>query len=402
MIAQLRRAAWPTGVGMAGIAIYALLHVTKPQPAPSIQAPRPISVEVTPAIRATTRPTVVAYGDVRPAVRTQLVAQVGGKISRITPAFIEGGQFGPGEVLLAIEDTDYRAAVDERLARVAAAKVDLEQALADADVARKQLAGQPNPSPLALKKPQVARAQSALRAAETALSLAQTNLDRTQISLPFSGRVESQAADLGQYVNPGKVLGTVFGTDYAEVRLALTANQLSALGIPIGFDGGESGGLPTTLSAELGGMIHRWQGMLTGLDAGIDPTTRTVYGTVRISDPYGPEQSVSGMPLAVGLYVDAEIQGRLVVDAIQIAAEGLRAGNEIFVLDGEGLLDVRQAEVVHRSRHTALLSAGVEAGELVIVSAIRNPVRGMRLEAMGDDIIAERAAAEVIADDNEA
>ena len=402
MIAQLRRAAWPTGVGMAGIAIYALLHVTKPQPAPSIQAPRPISVEVTPAIRATTRPTVVAYGEVRPAVRTQLVAQVGGKISRITPAFIEGGQFGPGEVLLAIEDTDYRAAVDERLARVAAAKVDLEQALADADVARKQLAGQPNPSPLALKKPQVARAQSALRAAETALSLAQTNLDRTQISLPFSGRVESQAADLGQYVNPGKVLGTVFGTDYAEVRLALTANQLSALGIPIGFDGGESGGLPTTLSAEMGGTIHRWQGVLTGLDAGIDPTTRTVYGTVRVSDPYGPEQSVSGMPLAVGLYVDAEIQGRLVVDAIQIAAEGLRAGNEIFVLDGEGLLDVRQAEVVHRSRHTALLSAGVEAGELVIVSAIRNPVRGMRLEAMDDDTIAERAAAEVIADDNEA
>lgn len=402
MIAQLRRAAWPTGVGMAGIAIYALLHVTKPQPAPSIQAPRPISVEVTPAIRATTRPTVVAYGEVRPAVRTQLVAQVGGKISRITPAFIEGGQFGPGEVLLAIEDTDYRAAVDERLARVAAAKVDLEQALADADVARKQLAGQPNPSSLALKKPQVARAQSALRAAETALSLAQTNLDRTEISLPFSGRVESQTADLGQYVNPGKVLGTVFGTDYAEVRLALTANQLSALGIPIGFVGGESDGLPTTLSAEMGGKIHRWQGMLTGLDAGIDPTTRTVYGTVRISDPYGAEQSVSGMPLAVGLYVDAEIQGRLVVDAIQIAAEGLRAGNEIFVLDGEGLLDVRQAEVVHRSRHTALLSAGVEAGELVIVSAIRNPVRGMRLEAMDDDTVAERATAEVTVDDNEA
>ena len=38
----------------------------------------------------------------------------------------------------------------------------------------------------------------------------------------------------------------------------------------------------------------------------------------------------------------------------------------------------------------------------MIVSAIRNPVRGMRLEAMDDDTIAERAAAEVIADDNEA
>ena len=34
-------------------------------------------------------------------------------------------------------------------------------------------------------------------------------------------------------------------------------------------------------------------------------------------------QSASGMPLAVGLYVDAT-QGRLAVDAIRIAAQGLR------------------------------------------------------------------------------
>ena len=406
MIAQLRRGAWPIGVGLAGIAVYVVLQATKPQPAPSMQAPRPISVEVIPAIRTTTRPTVVAYGEVRPSVRTQLVAQVGGKVTRIAPAFTEGGQFAPADVLLTIEDTDYRAAVEERRARVAAAKVDLEQALADADVARKQLADQKNPSPLALKKPQLARAQSALKAAETSLSLAQTNLDRTQISLPFAGRVESQSVDLGQYVNSGAVLGSVFGTDLAEVRLALTTNQLVSLGIPIGFDGTKDGakgnGLSTTLSAELGGAVHRWQGTLTGLDAAIDPATRTVYGTVTIDKPYDTTQSASGMPLAVGLYVDAEIHGRLAVDAIQIAAEGLRAGDEVFVLNGEGLLDIRQASVIHRSRNTVLLSAGVEAGEQVIISAIRNPVRGMRLEAMSGSVVADSDDAEPAISDDEA
>jgi len=402
MIARLKRAAWPVGVGVAGIAIYGLLQVSKPQPAPSVQPPRPISVEVVPAVRTTTRPTVVAFGEVRPGVRTQLVAQVGGKITAVAPAFIEGGQFEPGDILLTIEDTDYRAAVDERQARVAAAQVDLEQALADADVARKQLAGQKSPSPLALKKPQVARAESALKAAETALALAVTNLERTRISLPFAGRVESQAADLGQYVNAGKVLGSVFGTDIAEVRLALTTSQLSALGIPIGFDGGETGGLPTTLSASLGGDVHRWQGSLTRLDAAIDPTTRTVYGTVQVEDPYGMAESSSGMPMAVGLYVDAEIEGRLVADGIQIAAEGLRAGDMIFVLDGEGLLDVRQVEVIHRSRHSALLASGVEAGEQVIVSAIRNPVRGMRLEAMDTETVADSVGNQPVLNDNEA
>ena len=129
MIAKLRQAAMPIGVGLAALVIYGLLQVTKPQPSPNIEAPRPVSVNVAPAIRAASRPTVVVYGEVRPAVRTQLVAQVGGKITSVAPDFIEGGQFASGDVLLSIEDTDYRAAVDERRARVAAAKVDLEQAL---------------------------------------------------------------------------------------------------------------------------------------------------------------------------------------------------------------------------------------------------------------------------------
>ena len=402
MLTRLRRAGWPIGIGLTGVAVVVVLQVTKPRPAPKVDAPRPISVEVVPAIRATSRPTVVAYGEVRPDVRTQLVAQVGGRITAIAPSFIEGGAFEPGEVLLSIEDTDYRAAVDEQRARVAAAQVDLEQALADADVARKQLAGQKNPSPLALKKPQVARAESALKAAQTSLSLAQTNLARTQISLPFRGRVQSQAADLGQFVTPGKVLGSVFGTDSAEVRLAFTDRQLSALGIPIGFVGEGDDALATTLSAVIGGQLHQWSGHLTRLDAAIDAATRTVYGTVRIENPYDVA-TIGEMPLAVGLYVDAEVQGRLAFDAIQIAAEGLRAGDEVFVLGGEGLLDVRQVSVLHRNRDTVLLASGVEAGERVIISAIRNPVRGMRLEAIDGDGIAESPrAAEPVTDDNEA
>jgi RND family efflux transporter MFP subunit len=293
------------------------------------------------------------------------------------------------------------AAVDERQARVAAAKVDFEQALADADVARKQLAGQKDPSPLALKIPQVARAQAALKAAETALSLAQTNLERTRLSLPFAGRVQRQSADLGQYVGPGKVLGTVFGTDVAEVRLALTDSQLTSLGIPIGFSGEGESALPVTLSAVVGGNSHYWRGQLTRLDAAIDPGTRSIYGTVRVEDPYG-SGAEGGMPLAVGLYVDAEIEGRPIIDAVQIMAEGLRAGGEVFVLDGEGLLDVRKVEVVYRNRSTVFLSSGVEAGDLIIVSAIRNPVRGMRLQAIDAAGIAESASATTQSEDNEA
>ena len=49
-----------------------------------------------------------------------------------------------------------------------------------------------------------------------------------------------------------------------------------------------------------------------------------------------------------------------------------------------------------------LLSGGAEAGEQVIVSAIRNPVRGMRLEAMDSDTIADSVGTETATEDNEA
>jgi len=140
---------------------------------------------------------------------------------------------------------------------------------------------------------------------------------------------------------------------------------------------------------------------LAGLDAAIDPTTRTVYGTVRIDKPYDVE-AWNGAPLAVGLYVDAEVEGRLALDAIQIASEGLRAGDEVFVLTGEGLLDVREVKVLHRNRNTVLLASGVDAGDRIIVSAIRNPISGMRLQSVGDAGLAEsQGATEQAPDDNE-
>jgi hypothetical protein len=73
------------------------------------------------------------------------------------------------------------------------------------------------------------------------------------------------------------------------------------------------------------------------------------------------------------------------------------------VLDGEGLLDVRQVTVLHRNRETVLLASGIEAGERVVISAIRNPIPGMRLQAIDDSVLAEsQGATQPVPDDNEA
>ena len=78
--------------------------------------------------------------------------------------------------------------------------MELAQALADADVAKKQLANEKNPSDLALKLPQIAQARAALEAAEIGLERAQSDLERTQITLPFDARITQTSVDEGQYL----------------------------------------------------------------------------------------------------------------------------------------------------------------------------------------------------------
>ena len=380
MRSRVKRVLVPLLVLLSGVGIVVLLDVTAPKPDIAIEAPRPIRVHTQAAAVATNQLTVQTNGDVRATLRSDLVAQVAGRIIEVSDEFVEGGRFLAGETLLRIEDTDYQAALNEAEARVAAAKVDLETAYADADVARQQLAGVDKPSPLALKKPQVTRAQLALEAAQSGLSLAKTNLERTKIALPYAGRLRSTSVDLGEYVGPGKVLASAFGTDRVEVRLPLTDNQLGALGVPIGYRAPSGEGLAVDLTAKVAGEQRLWTGRVERLDAAIDPETRVIYATAVVNKPYDLTEAPAQMPLAVGLFVEAAIAGRILTDTIAISSDGLRAGDRVFILDANGQLEIRAVEVIYSNTRETFLAGGIAEGEAVIISAIRNPIPGMALE----------------------
>ncbi len=385
MASKLLRVLAPVLVIAGGIGIYQVLHATKPEPQKDTTEPRPISVRVATVSAEPVTLTVKSQGDVRARTEMDLVAQVGGRITWVSPEFTEGGAFEPDAALLRIEDTDYQLALHQARARVAAAQVGVEQALADQDVARKQLRNDPTATPLALKKPQVTEARAQLAAAEAELEQTQVNLARTEVSLPFQGRVISKLADTGQYVSPGTRLGRAFATDTVEIRLPLTDRQLAALGLPIGYAAPAGQGVPSIVSADVAGQEHQWQGRLIRLDASIDPETRLLYGIVEVESPYNENRSALDMPLAVGLFADVSIDGRAMDTATVIPPDGLRAGDVVYLLNDNNRLEMRQIDVAHRSSERVVVSQGLSAGERVVTSAIRNPISGMALAAIASD-----------------
>jgi RND family efflux transporter MFP subunit len=372
----------PVIVIALGAGVYGLLEWAKPEPEKKEETPRPLSVYVEEVEKSDVSLNVETSGEVRARTEIDIVAQIAGRVVSVSPEFTEGGRVTPGEALITIEDTDYRFALLQAEAVVANAEVALQQALAAANVARSQLRDKTNASDLALNKPQVARAHAGIKAAKADLAQAQANLDRTSITLPFTGRVISTSVDVGQYITPGTRLGRAFSTDVVEIRLPLNDSQLASIDLPIGFIAGEAGGLDVNLSATVAGKEQNWSGQLTRLDASIERETRMLYGIVEVHSPYEDHVSENGMPLAVGLYVRASIQGREIQGAFVIPRDALRAGDQVYVVNENGHLEVRSVEVTHSSSTRAIIASGLKPSERVVISSIRNPIQGMALEPL--------------------
>jgi RND family efflux transporter MFP subunit len=389
MKTRLLRMTGPALVLALGVGAFALLKATAPAPDSEETAARPVTVYTHVAERSDTMLNIRTQGEVRARTAIDLTAQVSGRVVEVSPEYVEGGRFGPDTILLRIEDSDYRLALREAEAAVAAAELGLQQALADADVARQQLRNVADASDLALKKPQIDDARARLEAARAAREQARLNLQRTELRLPFQGRVASTAVHIGEYVSVGMPIGGVFATDRVQVRLPLNDQQLAALGLPIGF--AANGDAPEVqLSAEVAGQQHQWTGTLQRIDAAVDSSTRLIYATAEVQDPYGSGRSEAGMPLAVGLFVDAHIGGREVLNAVRIPSRGLRPGNRVFVVDASGLLDIRAAKVEQLSADYAVLSAGLRPGERLVISTLRNPISGMALSTIDEQRYAAR------------
>lgn len=235
------------------------------------------------------------------------------------------------------------------------------------------------PTALGLRQPQVAEARARLRAAEADLENARLNLKRTRIVAPFSGHVRTKDADIGAVVGIGTKLGRIFSTEVVEVRLALTDAQMGLLGLPVAFNAAAGDGPKVVLSATVGGELRHWSGRVARTDAAIDKATRLYYAIAEVADPYGAG-AAGGMPLPVGLFVSAEIQGRTVTDALVMPRTALLPNDQVYVVTGDNELDIRHVGVISSTAERVVLRDGVAEGEMVVTSPVAAPRKGLKVE----------------------
>jgi RND family efflux transporter MFP subunit len=367
-------------VGAAG-----MLIMIKARPEPETRIPEvPLPLVRVQEIRLQDMAlTVRSQGTVSPRTESVLLPEVAGRIIEVAPSFVPGGYFDEGESLLRIDPFDYRQAVIQARGAVAQAELRLASELAEADVARAEWEelGKGEPTPLTLREPQVAEAQASLAAARAALENAERNLQRTEITAPYAGRVRQKQVDVGQYVSPGTPLATIYSVDYAEIRLPLPDDDLAFVKLPLDYRGERSSakGPAVTLRADFAGKSYTWKGRIVRTEGEIDPRSRMVHAVARVSDPYARGDDPDRPPLAAGLYVEAEIAGRSVKGVAAIPRSAVRAGDVVLVIDDDDRLRFRPVEILRSSSQETIVSSGLAAGERLCISSLAIVTDGMRV-----------------------
>ncbi len=344
--------------------IIAAMHLlqTKPEPKKKVRKIILPVVEVLHPIPQKYNITIRTAGTVEAHNKTTIVSEIAGKVSYISANFEEGKYFSNGETIIKINDSNYQNAI----------------AIAQADTKQKQLALQdiknqaalsPNQwklysksrqdSELATLKIKMASSLSAVHAANLRLKQAKMDLANTKIITPYAGRVLSREVGIGQYVGPGAKLGTVYSTDYVEVRLPLTLDQYDLLDLPENYRNSKNQvarkSPAVTFYSNSSKKQNQWKGRIVRSSPSMDERTRQISVIARINDPFKKPKRHQSI-VKIGQFLQAEIKTKTLRNIYIIPSRAIRQNKEILLLK-DGVVQIQAITPLYSEGDKVIIAA---------------------------------------------
>ena len=368
-----------TSIIVSSFALTMIMIFAKPSPKPVQNKFVPPVVETMNAIPQSFKVRINSQGTVVPRTEITLTSEIPGKIDFVSPQIQSGSSFDKGDTLLILDQRDFELALIAAQSSMYQAQVVYEREVAESEVAKKEWSNinGGKASSLALRKPQLDQAKAALAAAEANYQRALLNVERTFIRAPFKGRVRNEYVDIGMVVSPGIPLAQIYAIDMIEVTLPIAESDIKFLSIPLDGRVVSVSEQPSmVLTSTFAGLSQAWRGKILRSAAEIDSKTRmlSVIGQVSVNS-----SKKSSIPIKVGMFVNATIEGKSFNDIYVIPREKVRDG-EVWVLNNEGILSKRNVSVLRYEKDKALISDGFEKGDKVLLTRLDVLVEGMKLE----------------------
>ncbi|MCB0317825.1 MAG: efflux RND transporter periplasmic adaptor subunit [Bdellovibrionales bacterium] len=330
----------------------------------------------------TTQISISGYGTVESKQMIELRSQVSGYITEVNQNFQEGGRIKAGEVILKIDDRDYQSALAQAKAQLAKAEFELKLEEGNQIVAQKEwellnkdFKKSTVGEDLVLRKPHLAEKQAALTAAQSQLSKAELDLQRTSITAPYDLIILEKLSEVGKFINSQTPIGTVAGTKTFQIIVRLPRKDLDSLafnGNPNAYDSHVE--IYQTFSDK---HIFTTTGKLIRFLGDVDKTGRMAQVLVEVHDPL---DSINGnTPLLIGSFVRVDFQGKKIADVYELPRESLRENSQIWTLENSKLKKV-DVEEIFTEGDKVFVRANLKNEITVITTAIKTALDGMNVK----------------------
>lgn len=371
----------------AAAAMY-VIRMTEPTAQRSSASKRTaMLVELARGEAGTFQPEIRASGTVRPEKEIVLSPRVSGEIVSVSESFTPGGFVDQGAVLLQIDPSDYEVNLLQRTSELHQASAELELELGRQDLALKdyqELEGSISPEykPLVLRKPQLDTARSRVEAAEAAVRRAELDLERTRIRAPFAAHIISRDANLGSQVSPGEALGTLVGVERYWVEAAVPVSDLQWIDFSAKLEPEQSNARVRNRAAWPEDVFR--EGRVHSLIGALENQTRLARVLLTVVDPLSHEpESARLPPLMVGSFVEVHIAGKPIKNSVRIDRDYIRQNDTIWI-DEDGLLRIRDVEIVFRDDEYAYVASGLSSEDQVITTNLATVFEGAALRVAED------------------
>ena len=292
------------------------------------------------------REPILAHGEALARFDITVAAEVTGRVTAIGATLEPGGELNAGDILLNIDDTEYRQAVSLAQQAIADARVRLlEETQRGVQAEREWEAaglGDEPLSDLVLRKPQQQLARAAEQSARDQLAAAELNLQRTQVSAPFDSIVVERLVAPGSYVSPGTPLARLVSRDRVEIRVPLSDRQWRVAATETGTD--------VIVRSPDGAAT--WAGRVLRTEGHVDRENRQRAVVIAVDNPV--EQHP---PLHPGRFVSVEIPGAVFDVTYRLPPSALSTDGEIWYVDDDDRLNSFRPSSIHNFNDVILVVA---------------------------------------------
>ena len=402
---------------LVAVVIAVTLVIMRPKAERQLPVQKGRLVEVFPARAEDVQMVVESFGTIAPRESLKLVAQVPGQIVVIFQDFKEGNLVKRGTRLIQIDPRTYSLEVERRKVQIKQSEAELKRLkqevinfrsrikIAKSDVTlakneflrlkklidRKVIAQsqldkveqaylaslerlQALENQLALIGPQKEQLIAARDMAEVMYRQAQLDLERSGIVAPFDGWVLDKSIEVGQHVNVGQQLGSIYRSGKLDIEVYIPAKDFKWLPADMGAK------TPVAADVVFNNADEQqvWHGHVARVKARMDQRTRTLPVVIEVDESATTAGSNAGFRLRPGMFVTIKIKGKAVNQAFVLPRYVVYPGDVVYTVE-DNRLKIKEIGILRSYKDTVIVNEGIADGDQILKTPLSGAVDGMNV-----------------------